>query len=62
MATRPRLRAVDGAFLGPNYVHLFIQEYPDVVPTIPSLVYIPMIVGFKIYHPADNGSDGGSDG
>jgi casein kinase II subunit beta len=61
--TAPRFRDVDGAFFGPNYAHMFIQRYPDVVPTVPSRVYVPKIFGFKIYHPGDDeGSDSGSDG
>jgi hypothetical protein len=60
--TAPRFPAVDGAFFVPNYVHLFMQKYLDVVPTTPLRVDGPMIFGFKIYQPADDGSHGGSDG
>jgi hypothetical protein len=62
MVTAPRFRAVGGACVATNYVHPFMQTYPDVVLTTASHVSVPKIFQFKIYHPADdNGSDGGSD-
>lgn len=39
---------MDGAFFGPNWVHLFIQRYPDIVPKETPTKYIPRIFGMRI--------------
>eukprot|EP00771_Trimastix_marina_P002590 gnl/Trimastix_PCT/373.p2 GENE.gnl/Trimastix_PCT/373~~gnl/Trimastix_PCT/373.p2 ORF type:complete len:243 (-),score=25.60 gnl/Trimastix_PCT/373:6-734(-) len=45
-----RYQALDGAFFGTTFPHLFLQTFPDLAPkkTHPSS-YIPKIFGFRLY-------------
>ena len=57
----PKLADIDGSFFGPNWVHMFMQRYPDIVPREPQRVYVPRIFGFRIYHESDAEDDGYDD-
>ena len=39
---------MDGAFFGPNWVHLFLQNYPGIVPKETPKKYVPRIFGIRI--------------
>ena len=54
----PKLAEIDGSFFGPNWVHMFMQKYPDIIPREPQRVYVPRIFGFRIYHQSDSEDDG----
>jgi casein kinase II subunit beta len=54
----PDFKRIDGAWFGPNWVHIFVQRNRDlVIPKEGHKVYIPRIFGFKIYHPDDPDDD-----
>jgi hypothetical protein len=41
--------AIDGAYFGATFPHLFLMTYPDLVPPPPTMVYVPRIFGFRIH-------------
>jgi casein kinase II subunit beta len=43
-----RHQALDGAFFGTSFPHMFFQSYPTLFPQKTSERYIPRIFGFKI--------------
>ena len=43
--------SIDSVAFGSSLPHLFLEQYPDLCPTKPDLVYVPKIFGFKI-HPS----------
>lgn len=49
----PELASIDGAFFGPNWVHMFLHKYKQLVPKDRPRVYVPKIFGFRICHPSD---------
>jgi casein kinase II subunit beta len=50
-ATKPEFANIDGAYFGPNWVHVFLQKNKAiVVPKEPARAYVPKIFGFRIYH------------
>lgn len=49
----PIYSAIDGAFFGPSWVHMFLNKHSQIIPTDPIRVYVPKIFGFRIYHPSD---------
>lgn len=57
----PVLAQIDGAFFGPNWVHMFMQKYPEIVPREQQRVYVPRVFGFRIYHESDAEDDGYDD-
>jgi hypothetical protein len=40
---------IDGAYFGATFPHLFIMTYPAVVPSPPTMVYVPRVFGFRIH-------------
>lgn len=44
---------MDGAFFGPNWVHMFMTKYKAAIPRETKKVYVPKIFGFRIYHPPE---------
>ncbi|EAY10346.1 Casein kinase II regulatory subunit family protein [Trichomonas vaginalis G3] len=58
----PNLSQIDGAFFGPNWVHMFMQKYPEIVPRESQRVYVPRVFGFRIYHESDAEDDSYADG
>ena len=40
---------MDGAYFGCSFPHIFLQTYPDLMPSEGANTYIPRIYGFKIY-------------
>jgi len=49
-----RHQSIDGAYFGTTFPHLLYQTYPELVPTKPSLSYVPRIFGFKIHKSSTN--------
>jgi len=49
-----RHQNIDGAYFGTTFPHLLYQTYPELVPTKPSLSYVPRIFGFKIHKSSTN--------
>ena len=45
----PELASIDGAFFGPNWVHMFLHKYKQLVPKDRPRVYVPKIFGFRIF-------------
>jgi len=47
----PRMRFVDvdGAYFGCSFPHIFLQAFPDCIPTEKPTLYIPKIYGFTIF-------------
>lgn len=43
-----RHASVDGAYFGTTFAHMFLQTYPELVPTKSNKKYVPRIFGFKI--------------
>lgn len=49
--------ALDGAYFGTTFAHIFLLTYPDLIPRIPSSssnayspdAYVPKIYGFRIH-------------
>lgn len=52
-----RHRGHDGAFWGTTFPHLFLLQYPELVPPQPKEKYVPRIYGFKIHQPRSNEDD-----
>lgn len=50
----PRHANIDGAYFGTTFPHLFLQTYPELVPTKPQFSYVPRIFGFKIHKTSTN--------
>jgi len=50
----PRHSNIDGAYFGTTFPHLFLQTYPELVPTKPQFAYVPRIFGFKIHKTSTN--------
>ncbi len=46
---KKRCSDVDGAYFGCSFPHIFLQTYPDLMPSQPPNVYVPRIFGFKIF-------------
>jgi len=46
----PKHSQIDGAYFGTTFAHLFLQVYPDLIPSSPKTSYVPRIFGFKIHH------------
>ena len=44
----PDLNKIDGAYFGPSWVHIFMQQHSEVVPHSPPRVYVPRVFGFKL--------------
>jgi casein kinase II subunit beta len=44
------LESLDGSAFGPSWVHLFLQKFPEVIPSEPVKVYVPKIFGFRMAH------------
>lgn len=44
----PMYSRLDGAFFGPNYVHILKQRYRSLTPKQPCNVFVPRVFGFKI--------------
>ena len=42
------LNQIDGSYFGPSWVHIFVQEHSDIVPSSPPRVYVPRVFGFKL--------------
>ena len=40
--------ALDGAYFGRTFPHLFLMVYPQEVPTMPVEVFLPRIYGFRV--------------
>jgi casein kinase II subunit beta len=47
----PRIKFVDidGAYFGCSFPHIFLQTFPELLPTNKPHEYYPRIFGFKIY-------------
>lgn len=43
-----RHASIDGAYFGTTFAHLFLQTYPELVPSRSNKRYVPKIFGFKI--------------
>lgn len=43
----------DGAYFGPNWIHMFLKKYKAVIPNEITKVYVPKIFGFRICHSSD---------
>jgi casein kinase II subunit beta len=57
-ATKPEFADLDGAYFGPNWVHVFLQKnQPLVVPKDPPRAYVPKIFGFRMYHESEAPDD-----
>jgi casein kinase II subunit beta len=57
-ATKPEFTDLDGAYFGPNWVHVFLQKNRGlIVPKDPARAYVPKIFGFRIYHSSDTRDD-----
>ncbi len=39
---------IDGAYFGTTFAHLFLLNYPELIPTRVEEKYVPRIYGFKI--------------
>lgn len=48
-----RHAGIDGAYFGSTFAHMFLLNYPDLIPKKPEEVFVPRIYGFKI----NSGSD-----
>lgn len=49
LPSKRRATAIDGAFFGTSFPHLFILQYPDLKPIVkPPPRYVPRIFGFKV--------------
>jgi casein kinase II subunit beta len=48
-----RFAAMDGAFFGPSWVHIFLARFPQLVPPEMPERYVPRIFGFRITPPHD---------
>lgn len=44
---------IDGAYFGSTFAHLFLMNYPDLIPSKTDETYIPRIYGFKISRESD---------
>lgn len=44
----PKQAALDGAFFGTSFAHLFLLTYPDLIPPKNNQSYVPHIYGFRI--------------
>lgn len=44
-----RLEALDGAYFGTSFAHLFLLTYPHLVPQESPRLYVPRVYGFKIH-------------
>lgn len=44
----PLYQNIDGAFFGPNYVHILKQRYRTVTPSKPLKELVPRVFGFKM--------------
>eukprot|EP01120_Amphizonella_sp_Union-15-10_P000326 TRINITY_DN1033_c0_g1_i1.p1 TRINITY_DN1033_c0_g1~~TRINITY_DN1033_c0_g1_i1.p1 ORF type:complete len:214 (+),score=41.10 TRINITY_DN1033_c0_g1_i1:64-705(+) len=40
---------IDGAYFGTTFPHLFLQVFPELIPSPPKYSYVPRIYGFKIH-------------
>jgi hypothetical protein len=40
--------ALDGAYFGTTFSHLFLLTHPDLIPSRPEQSYVPRIYGFRI--------------
>jgi casein kinase II subunit beta len=57
-ATLPEFADWDGAYFGPNWVHVFLQKHKSVViPKDPPRAYVPKIFGFRLYHGQEVSDD-----
>ena len=50
---------IDGAYFGTTFPHLFLMQFPELIPTRPAQSYVPRVFGFRInresvYHTANN--------
>lgn len=52
-----RLRCIDGACFGPDYVHLLLEAHRSLRSDGPRRVYVPRIFGFRMFHPGDERED-----
>jgi len=43
-----RTCSIDGAYFGTTFAHLFLMQYPELVPPPPSQTYVPRVYGFRI--------------
>jgi len=44
-----KLEALDGAYFGSSFCHMFFLTYSHLVPTSPPRLYVPRIYGFKVH-------------
>eukprot|EP01118_Nematostelium_gracile_P003728 TRINITY_DN14320_c0_g1_i1.p1 TRINITY_DN14320_c0_g1~~TRINITY_DN14320_c0_g1_i1.p1 ORF type:complete len:243 (+),score=52.40 TRINITY_DN14320_c0_g1_i1:100-828(+) len=49
-----RHASLDGGYFGTTFPHLFMQTYPELVPTKPVYSYVPRIFGFMIHKSSTN--------
>ena len=63
-----RHAALDGAYFGTTFPHLFLLAHPDCVPPRPERGYVPRVYGFRIsresqyYRRRERGAGGGNGG
>jgi casein kinase II subunit beta len=58
LANQPAFQDMDGAYFGPNWVHVFVHNYQaQLVPKDPPRAYVPKIFGFRIYHEGHGGDE-----
>ncbi|CDK25529.1 unnamed protein product [Kuraishia capsulata CBS 1993] len=47
-----RHHSIDGAFFGTSFPAMFLQAYPELVPTHSTQIYIPKVFGFQLHEHA----------
>ena len=52
--TRCWLVAVDGAYFGTTFPHLFFLTYKELEPAPSTLLYVPRVFGYKIHNKSEN--------
>ena len=57
----PDIKILDGAYFGSSWVHLFIQNYKDIVPETLPEKYVPRLFGFKLYGEVEDSSSSSGD-
>lgn len=48
------LAAVDGAYFGTTFPHLFFLTYRELEPAPSTLLYVPRVFGYKIHNKSEN--------
>ncbi|KAF1776266.1 Casein kinase II, regulatory subunit, beta-sheet [Phytophthora cactorum] len=51
---RPACCAVDGAYFGTTFPHLFFLTYRELEPAPSTLLYVPRVFGYKIHNKSEN--------